>query len=96
MPYTTPRHCGLTFDGLCIQLDQAKKKQRLKDGQAAAHSAPDQAAEQDDRPGPSALRFDVPTGNDNEIPAPPYNSLSLNAHLTAWWHRVWVQLFFGN
>ncbi|KAK9904732.1 hypothetical protein WJX75_001541 [Coccomyxa subellipsoidea] len=47
---------------LDIQLDQAKKKQRLKDGQAAAHSALDQAAEQDDRPGPSALRFDVPTG----------------------------------
>ncbi len=56
--------------GSVLQLDQAKKKQRLKDGQAAAQPVSDEGAEQDDRPGPSALRFDVPTGTTSH-PAEP-------------------------
>ncbi|CAL8464268.1 g3803 [Coccomyxa elongata] len=59
---------------LDIQLDQAKKKQRLAEKQGAS-STKEEDAEQGDRPGPSALRFDVPTGAE-----PPADELRQRLH----------------
>lgn len=55
----------------CAQREQATKKQRMQTGpglHGAAPAAPDSKAEtigepiDGDQPGPSALRFDIPTG----------------------------------